>query len=62
MTKNRRLYIHSSELAMLEDCSQRTATRRLKRIKTKGRVTFLEYAKSRGVELNEVLKTLNLLP
>lgn len=55
-----RMYIHPSELAALEDCSLRTAIRRLKRIKPAGRVTFEEYAASRRVKLVDVLENLKL--
>lgn len=59
--QNKRLFIHVNEVAQLEDCSERTAIRRLRRIKFKGKVTFAEYAKSRNVDENIILKKLGIL-
>jgi len=47
-----REFIHPSEVAILEDCHERTAIRRLRRIKRVGKVTLDEYAKSRNVSID----------
>lgn len=58
--QSKRLFIHVNEVAQLEDCSERTAIRRLRRIKFKGKVTFAEYAKSRNITESIVLKKLGI--